>query len=50
MKLVKQMIAKDGSGTVTLLPEEPEDMVCYLHSPSRDQPYSMLILHTVAFL
>lgn len=27
MKLVKQNIAKDGSGTVTLQPEEPEDMV-----------------------
>lgn len=33
MKLVKSLIHKDGSGTVTLLPEEPEDMVrlsCFL--------------------
>jgi hypothetical protein len=28
MRLVKEQIAKDGSGNVTLLPEEPEDMVC----------------------
>jgi hypothetical protein len=28
MKLLKQHIAKDGSGSVTLQPEEPEDMGC----------------------
>ncbi|KAF4630483.1 hypothetical protein G7Y89_g7656 [Cudoniella acicularis] len=27
MRLIKQNIERDGSGTVTLLPEEPEDMV-----------------------
>lgn len=27
MRLVKNKIEHDGSGTVTLLPEEPEDMV-----------------------
>jgi hypothetical protein len=28
MRLIKQnIIEKDGSGTATLLPEEPEDMV-----------------------
>ena len=27
MKLIKQNIDKDGSGEVTLQPEEPEDMV-----------------------
>lgn len=33
MKLIKQnIIEKDGSGTITLFPEEPEDMVCNLHA------------------
>ena len=27
MRLVKQNIERDGSGTVTLFPEDPEDMV-----------------------
>jgi hypothetical protein len=27
MRLIKQNIERDGSGTVVLLPEEPEDMV-----------------------
>jgi protein pelota len=27
MRLIKQNIERDGSGTVTLFPEEPEDMV-----------------------
>jgi protein pelota len=27
MRLIKQNIEKDGSGTITLFPEEPEDMV-----------------------
>ncbi len=27
MRLIKQNIDRDGSGTVTLFPEEPEDMV-----------------------
>lgn len=31
MKLVRKYIEKDGSGRVTLLPEEPEDMVCLIH-------------------
>ncbi|KFY73602.1 hypothetical protein V499_06316, partial [Pseudogymnoascus sp. VKM F-103] len=26
MRLIKQNIERDGSGTVVLLPEEPEDM------------------------
>lgn len=26
MRLIKQNIERDGSGTVTLFPEEPEDM------------------------
>ena len=31
MRLIKQRIEKrDGSGTATLLPEEPEDMVIHL--------------------
>jgi len=30
MRLIKQnIIEKDGSGTATLLPEEPEDMVSH---------------------
>ena len=29
MRLIKQNIERDGSGSVTLFPEEPEDMVCY---------------------
>jgi len=28
MRLIKQNIDRDGSGSVTLYPEEPEDMVC----------------------
>ena len=37
MKLIKQNIErKDGSGSATLLPEEPEDMV----RPSYSAPYS----------
>lgn len=27
MRLIKQNIERDGSGTITLFPEEPEDMV-----------------------
>jgi hypothetical protein len=27
MRLIKQNIEKDGSGIITLFPEEPEDMV-----------------------
>ena len=27
MRLIKQNIERDGSGIVTLFPEEPEDMV-----------------------
>jgi hypothetical protein len=27
MRLIKQNIEHDGSGTITLFPEEPEDMV-----------------------
>jgi hypothetical protein len=27
MRLIKQNIERDGTGTVVLLPEEPEDMV-----------------------
>lgn len=35
MKLIKQSIEKkDGSGSATLLPEEPEDMVSELVSMS----------------
>lgn len=30
MHLLKQNIERDGSGTVTLFPEEPEDMVQFL--------------------
>lgn len=30
MRLIKQNIERDGSGTITLFPEEPEDMV---HAP-----------------
>jgi protein pelota len=26
MRLIKQNIERDGSGTITLFPEEPEDM------------------------
>jgi len=32
MRLVKRQINNDGSGSVTLCPEEPEDMVLE-HSP-----------------
>ena len=28
MRLLRQNIERDGSGTMTLLPEEAEDMVC----------------------
>ena len=35
MRLIKRHIERDGSGNVTLCPEEPEDMV------SRDFPVSM---------
>ena len=28
MRLIKEYIDRDGSGSVTLLPEDPEDMVC----------------------
>lgn len=28
MRLIKNKIEHNGSGTVTLLPEEPEDLVC----------------------
>jgi eRF1 domain 1 len=28
MRLIKQNIERDGSGIITLFPEEPEDMVC----------------------
>lgn len=28
MRLIKSNIERDGSGFVTLYPEEPEDMVC----------------------
>ena len=39
MRLIKQSIEKkDGSGSATLLPEEPEDMVSlsvsYQHTPT----------------
>ena len=34
MRLIKQDIERDGSGTITLLPEEPEDMVPPLLSSS----------------
>jgi hypothetical protein len=27
MRLIKQNVERDGSGTITLFPEEPEDMV-----------------------
>lgn len=30
MRLIKQNIERDGSGTITLFPEEPEDMVSSL--------------------
>jgi hypothetical protein len=30
MRLIKQNIERDGSGTITLFPEEPEDMVSAL--------------------
>jgi eRF1 domain 1 len=29
MRLVKRLFESDGSGSVTLYPEEPEDMVGY---------------------
>jgi hypothetical protein len=28
MRLIKQNIERDGSGSITFFPEEPEDMVC----------------------
>jgi protein pelota len=34
MRLIKQSIEKDGSGTITLFPEEPEDMVSSHDLPS----------------
>lgn len=34
MRLVKNKIEHNGSGTVTLLPEEPEDMVILLRQSS----------------
>lgn len=30
MRLIKQNVEKDGSGSITLFPEEPEDMVLFL--------------------
>ena len=39
MRLVKQAIQRDGSGTVTLLPEEPEDM---WHTYNLVQPTDLL--------
>jgi hypothetical protein len=38
MRLIKQnIIEKDGSGTATLLPEEPEDMVSQSVSNTRSR-------------
>jgi hypothetical protein len=33
MRLIKQNIERDGSGTITLFPEEPEDMVSSVPVP-----------------
>lgn len=38
MRLIKQNIDRDGSGSVTLYPEEPEDMVCQAHLQQPHQP------------
>jgi len=44
MRLIKQNIERDGSGTVTLFPEDPEDMV----GPSTTSPefYVNALLHS----
>lgn len=39
MRLIKQNIERDGSGTVTLFPEDPEDMV----GPRPQAPNFMLM-------
>jgi protein pelota len=36
MRLIKQNIERDGSGAVTLYPEEPEDMVWLRQDIGRD--------------
>lgn len=44
MRLIKQnIVEKDGSGSATLLPEEPEDMVSKSVSYGCDPLYPMLI-------
>jgi hypothetical protein len=44
MRLIKQnIIEKDGSGTATLLPEEPEDMVSQSVSKPRSHPDDYLL-------
>ena len=50
MRLIKRNIDRDGSGSVTLYPEEPEDMVC--QAPNFKLPFkaSNLLLRKVACL
>lgn len=43
MRLVKNKIEHDGSGTVTLFPEEPEDMVRESHQQSHESADPKLI-------
>lgn len=54
MRLIKENIERDGSGTITLLPEEPEDMVTplLLHLKKAHPPISdnILLSLTVVYL
>src|SRR5271155_1941807 len=50
MRLIKRNINRDGSGSVTLCPEEPEDMVCQAPTSNHLLKPANLLLRKVACL